>query len=352
MADIDQATLDDDTNSEPEQTMDDTIAATWAEIQARGEDSEEEQPVQETLSRDDKGQFKQKAEDKPVDAEQTDQQATQQTDAQQGQVPGWMQMGLRKEEAEAVARAPKEAQAAFERRMRESQEGLKRMHEQLGPKAQQADVFEQAIAPFRQTMAQLGVEPHIAVQNVLAAEHGLRYGNDQQRATHALQLLNSYGINLNAMYAIATGNQAPAQQQVAVPQATAPAQDFNQAVNQAVESRFAQQEIAQFESEGHAHFEELKPLMSSLLMNGAANGIRDAYDQALRAHPVHGSQWLAEQQAAQEAQRKAEAQKKAQEARRAAGPNVAKRGTLPSAKPVGTMDDTIRDAAMRLGLIQ
>jgi len=349
MADIEQATLDDETTQEPEQSMEDTIAATWEAIQARDSGEEEVTEEPESRTRDEQGKFKAKEqEEAPEQTQQIEQ--TQQT-TEQGQVPGWMQMGLRKAEAEAVAKAPKEAQEAFERRMRESQEGLKRMHEQLGPKAQAADQFEQAIAPFKQTMAQLGVEPHIAVQNVLAAEHGLRYGNEQQRATHALQLMNSYGINLNTLFAIASGNQSPAQQQVAIPQ---PQQqrDFSSAVDEAVEARFAQQEIAQFASQpGHEHFEELRPLMASLMTSGAAQKLDDAYDQALRAHPVHGQAWLTKQLADQEAQRKAEATKKAQEARRAAAPNVARRGTLPAAKAVGTIDDTIRETAQRLGLI-
>jgi len=347
MADIEQATLDEDTSNEREQTMEDTIAATWEAIQSR-ESSEEVAEEPEARSRDEQGKFKAKEEEAP---EQTQQVAPTEQPAEHEEVPGWMQMGLRKAEAEAVAKAPKEAQQAFERRMRESQEGLKRMHEQLGPKAQVAEQFEQAIAPFKQTMAQLGVEPHVAIQNVLAAEHGLRYGNDQQRATHALQLMNSYGINLNTLFAIASGNHPPAQQQVAIPQAQQQ-QDFSSAVDEAVESRFLQREIAQFKSQpGREHFEELRPLMASLLNSGAADGLDDAYDQALRAHPIHGQTWLAKQLADQEAQRKAEATKKAQEARRAAAPNVARRGTLPAAKPVGTIDDTIRETAQRLGLI-
>lgn len=374
MDDLDQATLNEDTAATEQQavqSMDDTIAQTWADIQARNTSAEgideaaASAPASTTRPRDEQGKFtsREPAEQsaKPsVDEQQPEHHAsaaptdaTQQSQQQAQEVPAWMQMGLRKEEAEAVARAPKEAQDAFARRMRESQEGLKRLHDQLGPRAQLGDSYEQALAPFMPTIQRLGVQPQEALQSLFAAEHGLRYGNDQQRATHALNVLNSYQIPLQTLFAIASGQQAPAQQQVAVPQVQQqPQNDINHVVDEAVEARFLQREIAQFQSQpGHEHFEELKPLMASLLTSGSAEGLADAYDQALRAHPVHGQAWLAKQLADANAQRKAETQRKAQDARRGAAVNVSRRGTLPAAKAIGSMEDTIRDEASRLGLI-
>jgi hypothetical protein len=203
-----------------------------------------------------------------------------------------------------------------------------------------------------QTIQSLGIPPQQAIQQVLAAEHGLRYGSEEQRATHAINVLNSYGINLQTLFAIATGQRAPAQQQVAMPQRQQQAPDLSKAVDEAVETRFLQREIAQFKSQpGHEHFDELAPVMGSLLESGHAKSLDDAYDQALRAHPTYGQEWLAKQLAENEAKRKAEAQQRAKEARLAASPNVSRRGTLPAAKPIGSMEDTIREEASRLGLI-
>jgi hypothetical protein len=378
--DLDQATLNDDTASTQHQTtqsMDDTIAQTWADIQSRNSGSDDSEPApvpaSATRQRDEQGKFTARdtgdqAKQPAAPEQQPEQQqqqaaapdaATPQSQQQSQAVPEWMQMGLRKDEAEAVARAPKEAQDAFARRMRESQEGLKRLHDQLGPRAQAGEAYEQAMAPFMPTIQRLGINPQQALHSLFSAEHGLRYGDDNQRASHALQVLNSYGINLQTMFAIASGQQAPAQQQVAVPQVQQQQQqqqqhpnDINQVVDEAVEVRFLQREIAQFQSQpGHEHFEELKPLMASLLTSGAAEGLEDAYDQALRAHPTHGAAWLAKQLADAEASRKAESQRKAKDARQAAAVNVPRRGTLQAAKPIGSMEDTIRDEAARLGLI-
>ncbi len=51
------------------------------------------------------------------------------------------------------------------------------------------------------------------------------------------------------------------------------------------------------------------------------------------------------------AQRRAEAVQKATAAKAAAAVNVSRKGALPSAKAIGTMDDTIRETAEKLGLI-
>jgi hypothetical protein len=72
---------------------------------------------------------------------------------------------------------------------------------------------------------------------------------------------------------------------------------------------------------------------------------------AIYANPTVRTQVLAKQQAETEAQRRAEATQKAREAKAAAAVNVSRKGTLPAAKAVGTMDDTIRETAQRLGLI-
>lgn len=369
MDDFDQATLNDDPAANPQDSatsMDDTIAKAWADIQARDSAPEpQDDPAQAAPAqqRDASGKFTAKPAE-GADGKNQSAQAAPATDpapadpaAQSdpkaaNQLPEWMQMGLRKEEAEAVARAPKEAQDAFMRRIKDAQEGVKRLHEQLGGKAQAAEAFEQAIAPFMPTIQRLGIPPQQAVQQLLAAEHGLRYGNEEQRATHALQVLNSYGINLQQLFAIATGQKAPAQQQVAPPQPQQQVPDLSKTVDEAVETRFLQREIAQFKSQpGHEHFEELAPVMGSLMEAGHAKSLEDAYDQALRAHPTYGQEWLAKQLAENETKRKAEAQQRAKEARLAAAPNVSRRGTLPAAKPIGSIEDTIRDEAQRLGLI-
>lgn len=344
-----QATLEENLESNAPESMDDTIRKTWDEIQARGTPSEEEPPAADAppqKARDDQGRFakpeQQKEEAAPPAAQQQSASAP---------VPEWMSMGLRKEEAEAFARAPKEVQDAFARRLKETQEGVRQLNEQLGAKARAGEDFEKALAPFSQTLQTLGIPAHQAVQQLLAAEHGLRYGNEDQRATHALNVLSSYGINLQKLFAIASGQQQPAQQRAPMQQPQQQAPDLNKAVSEAVEARFLQQEIAQFKSQpGHERFEELAPVMGSLLQTGHAQSLEDAYGQALRAHPTYGREWLEKQLAEADAQRKADSQKKAKDARLAAAPNVPRRGTLSAAKPVGKMEDTIREEAERLGL--
>jgi hypothetical protein len=60
---------------------------------------------------------------------------------------------------------------------------------------------------------------------------------------------------------------------------------------------------------------------------------------------------IAKQQQEAAAKAKAEALAKAKAAQKSASVNVQKRGTLSGKAPIGTMDDTIREAAARLGFI-
>lgn len=336
-----------DANDAP--TMEDTIAATLAEINARGETGDDAEvtasdEVTDSRVRDASGRYAPKdaaaPEAAPVD---------QQVEAAPVSVPPEVQrLGLRKEAAEAFAKADPVLREEFLRRSEEMHRGL----EQYREKATLGQTFEQTMAPYMQTIQSTGLQPQECFRQLLESDKTFRYGDADTKAVHALQMVRAYGIDLNKVFQIATGQYAPASQPVQAPQQqAAPQQDISAIVEQAIEQRTLKQEIASFGSQpGHEHFEELKPLIASLLSNGSAQGLVDAYDQALRAHPVYGKEWLAKQLSDQENARKTTAANKAQEARRAAAVNVSKRGTMPAAKPVGTMDDTIRETAQRLGM--
>jgi hypothetical protein len=84
--------------------------------------------------------------------------------------------------------------------------------------------------------------------------------------------------------------------------------------------------------------------MSALLQAGQAKDLADAYEQAVYANPTTRAAVLQQQAAAQ----REEAAKKAQAARAAASVNVPRRPAMPTAQPIGSMDDTIRETFRRL----
>jgi hypothetical protein len=99
------------------------------------------------------------------------------------------------------------------------------------------------------------------------------------------------------------------------------------------------------------YFEHVKNDMAGLLQSGLASTLKEAYDKAIYANPTIRAQVLAQQQAKADEARKQDANQKAQAAKRAASVNVSRKGVMPASKPVGSMDDTIRETAMRLGMI-
>lgn len=246
----------------------------------------------------------------------------------------------RKQAAEKWGSIDPDIQDEIERREADIRNGI----EQYRSKAQAADAFEQAIAPYRATLNGFGIPPHEAIGRLLATEHGLRYGNAQQKAAAFRQLAADYGVELTGL-----AKEAP---QID-PNLAALQQELGQLRSQlAQRETFAQQsemqrlnsQISEF-AKSHPHFESVRESMGRLIEAGLATDLDEAYEKALWASPDLRQTLLAEQQekARQEATRKTE------EARKAAAVNVPVKGTVASAAPVGSMDDTIRAAVKRSG---
>ena len=340
-------------SAEPK-SMDDTLRETLATIEAR--EAPEETPEQKAgrtanRLRDEKGRLLPGVKDAaPQETKPEETVISEPTPAVEpvaaAPVPPEVQrLGLRKEEAAAFAAAPEVLKNALIRRSEEMHKGL----EPLRQKAQAAENYERALQPFMQTIQQSGLPAHEAVNRLFAGEHGLRYGSDDQKAVHALNMIKSYGIDVNRLFQIASGQYQPQVQPVQQPVAQP---NITELVNAEVEKRFLQQEIDRFASDPqYKHFETLKPLMGSLLDSGAATSLSDAYEQALRAHPTLGQEWITQQLSAAEEKRKQEAAQRAQAAKQAAAVNISRKGTTPAKRPIGTMEETIRATAERLGVI-
>jgi hypothetical protein len=340
-----------DVQEEPvEQSMDDTIRQTLEEINARGTEPEETTEQAEQRARDEKGRFA----PKEPEAEPIAEQVAEVVEPEPLPVtvsPELQKLGLRKEEAEAFSRADKAVQDAFIRRSEEMHRGF----EQFRGKAQFGDAMERAITPFMSVIQQAGVTPDVAVSHLLRAESALRNGSPDQKVQMLTQLARDYGIDLGQANEYAANIPMPDPR---VQQLEARLQQQESWINQQNQAREWQErqslnsDIQKFASDPtNAHFEEVRNDMAGLLQAGLAPDLKTAYEMAIYANPTVRTQVLAKQQAETEAQRRAEATQKARDAKAAAAVNITRKGTLPSAKAVGTMDDTIRETAQRLGLI-
>lgn len=334
-------------------SMDDTIRKTLAEIESRGSQDEPETEEQKAeRARDEKGRFAAKEaaqEQKPEAAQEAPVQAQPDPVAAPITVPPEVQrLGLRKDEAEAFAQASEQVKAAFIRRSEEMHRGI----EQFREKAQFGDQMTQAIQPYAQTIQSLGVHPAVAVQKLMAADHSLRYGSPEQKMQMIATIARDYGVDLSGGIPEAPRvdpNVSALQQQVQ--QLTGWIQEQKHGEERR-QMETLNSEIHRFASDpANKHFEAVKQDMAGLLQAGIVQTLQEAYDRAVYANPATRAQMLAEQQAQVEAKRKADIAAKAQEAKRAAAVNVARRGSQPAKRPVGTMEDTIRAEAERLGVL-
>lgn len=323
-------------------SMDDTIRATLAEINARDEpeaDEPEETPEEQAERlRDEKGRFAAKQQ------EETPQATDQPIEPVEEPVlsPEVQRLGLRKEEAAEWAKASPVLQQALLRRSEEMHRGL----EQYRGAAQFAQKIAQAFQPYEHTIQQLGVSHEVAVGKLLEADNTLRYGSPEQKAHALASLAYQYGIDIGQVQATPAPDPQVYALQAELNQLKGFINDF-QRTQQEREQGTLNSEIAKF-AEGREHFEQVREDMAALLQAGRAKDLSDAYEQAVWANPQTRAAMLAKQQA--EVAAKVEAERKAQEAKRANAVNVTRRGSVPASAPTGTMDDTIRATAQKLGL--
>lgn len=328
-------------SQETEVSMDDTIRQTLADIESRDD------------GRDDNGRFTAKA-DKAEKVEEEAPQETTETvepiaEPQETTIPPELQrLGVRKEAAAAIAKDPVVMQE-FIRRSEEMHRGLENYRE----KAQVGDTFQRAIAPYMQSIKESGLEPVSAVQALFSADSMLRSGSPQQKAQMLHKLARDYGIDMQQAAQEPQQNFDP--QVFGLQQKLTQMEQWIQQQTLAREQQEAQtlnSEITRFASQPeNVHYEEVRNDMAGLLQAGMANGLQDAYEKACYANPTVRAKVLAQQQAKADSERKAQAIQKANAAKQASAVNVSRKGTLPSAKAVGSMDDTIRDTARELGLI-
>lgn len=336
-----EATLEVDAQPDTEQpvkSMDDTLRETLQSINERNTEAAPETPdsPEETAAklRDTQGKFA-----KPAD----DATATE-TPAETPDTSNTAPNTWKKEAAAKWAELPVEARTEIARREADFHKGIEQYREAAGF----AQTMERAISPYAATLKSLNISPDKAIAELMGADHRLRYGQPAEKQAYFKQLAQNYGIDLN-------GLTAEAQQQEYVDPSIAALQQQVQHLNGYIQNQqnTSQQqaqaslnsEIAAFAADAsHSHFETVKPHMIALLQAGQAKDLQDAYEQASFANPVTRTAMLQQQAAATQA----ENAKKAQAAKQAASVNVRNRPAMPTTKPIGTMDDTLRDTYRRL----
>ncbi len=217
--------------------------------------------------------------------------------------------------------------------------------EQYREAATRASQYDKTVAPYLATIKSFNVEPHVAVGELLAADHRLRYSSPQEKAHYFAMLAQSYGVDARQL-------QLPQAPQLD-PQVAALMNEVNTLKSQQTQveqhrkaqvERSLSSEIASF-SQDKEHFQDVAEDMANLVAAGLAHSIGDAYEKACRM----SDRVQRAAQAKRLADQKAATARKAREARNAASVNVPARGVIPAKAPLGSMEDTIRAEAKRLG---
>jgi hypothetical protein len=203
--------------------------------------------------------------------------------------------------------------------------------------AQKARQFEQAIAPYQQTLQQLGVDAPTAISKLLQADHTLRYSDPVQKAQYFQNLAREYGIDLGQVQNIP---QQDPQTQYLMQQLNELRQTQQMWQNsiQEQERSKANHELESFATSDKAHFEAVRNDMADLLETGKAQSLEQAYEMAIWMRP-DVRQTLIEQQRI-EAQKKYEEQQRATRAKTA---SVSVKGSSPSSGGSQPSGGSLRD---------
>jgi hypothetical protein len=190
--------------------------------------------------------------------------------------------------------------------------------------AQKARQFEQAIAPYQQTLQQLGVDAPTAISKLLQADHTLRYSDPIQKAQYFQNLAREYGIDLGQVQNIPQQDPQTQYLMQQLNELRQTQQMWQNSIQQQEQAK-ANHELTQFASADKTHFEAVRGDMADLLEAGKAQSLEQAYEMAIWMRP-DVRQTLIEQQRI-EAQRNYEQQQRAQRAKTA---SVSVKGSSPS----------------------
>lgn len=279
--------------------------------------------------RDEQGRFASK-EEKDWPEEVKDDQPAEPVEEQPPQITDedLQKLGLRKEEFDHF-RTPAAYEAA-KRRLEEATKG----YEKLQTDAQFGGSMRNALQPYMATIQSMGVEPTVAIQHLLAADHALRYGNPGQKRQLLNRLAQSYGVPLEGME----------QGEERDPYISRLEQELHELRTQTQQLMTGMQtqsmsavtsEIEAF-AQSHEHFDAVREQMAALLDAGLAENLDEAYNKALRIHPEISAQIDAQQREEAEKKRREEATRKAQAAKQAA---VSVRGAPVADRPAPSPQD-------------
>lgn len=183
----------------------------------------------------------------------------------------------------------------------------------LKEKARQADDLLNEFKPYEMLLRMENVTPQQAIAPLLQTAAILRTGSPVQKAQAVAQTMRQFGISLEHVQQMLSGNAPP--QPVHDPQFSQLAQQVEQlkAQQQQQSDAHVQSTLSAFKA-SHKHYDAVRPQMAAFVAHPESLGVnlegmdegqllQAAYDAACYANPGVRQQMLAEQQAKELAER-------------------------------------------------
>lgn len=219
--------------------------------------------------------------------------------------------------------------------------------------------FQQAIAPYAETLKQYGADPVALTREFMQVHLTLAGGTPQQKQALATQMLRNYGIELTPpqddgaapfvdpqVRALQAELAAVKSQLTGTAQQTREVYEARQAETRAKLSA----EVEAFEADpANVHFKGVAGMIPQILKAGLAKNLKEAYEQAVLANPVTREREIARRTAEAAQKAAADAATKAEAARKAAAANVKTKAKQASGTaPLGSIDDTLQETYRKI----
>jgi hypothetical protein len=273
--------------------------STPAEGQTVAEGKGEGQPLEGLDSqdgeRDQQGRFKPKDASKP-DGTQPPDTAAAKEPAAAAPEPIGPPAGWKPTAREHWSKIPKQAQEEIVRREKEAAQVVR----QSAQARQLSNDFQTVVNPFLPMIQAQGSNPMQAVKNLMTTAAGLTVGTQEQKARIVREIIQNYGIDIQTLDAVLSGQplqqqQNPGQQnQLAPPPWAQPIFQFMNGVQHTRQQR-EQQILADAESQTeqfaskHEFFEDVREDMADIMEMAARRGVsmtlEQAYEKTLALNP-------------------------------------------------------------------
>lgn len=200
-----------------------------------------------------------------------------------------------------------ELQAEFLRREEETHKKITTLDEERNFGKSLKDV----ITPYLPIINAEGGSPASAVKDLLNTAYVLRTGAPAQKAALMQQVIQQYGIDMSLLAETQNSYVDPSIQQLQAEvqqlrQQSNP-ENMQKMLQDRMETDRINAEVRAFASDPvNGHYEQVKAVMASLLVNGVAKDMKEAYEAACYADPKIRPVLEAKKQADEQAKRNAE----------------------------------------------